>query len=351
MNLLVKTGLAAGLDKLGLLSVLRYVRSAKQGIVLTFHRVLRDTDKHFSYDPYLVMSESVFEQLLILLRREFQVVSLEQILEHPERTEQRQRVALTFDDGWEDTYSVVYPHLLRYQMPATVFLCTGLMEPQQMIPEERFGRIWHHCVQTGRLPLLLEDLRKWGAPPSTSKERRSWSQYLKKLTLKTKLVLLSHLEDSYSVPSDSRRHLLTWEEAQIMARNNITFGSHTVNHCTLTAEQDSNILHELKHSRDDLYQQLNVEARFLAYPNGCCNPRIMNLAREAGFSHAFTTEMNYVTRTTNPYAIPRFAMDDFVVSDQSASLNPSRARFYLQALSGGSLARLLPGVLHPITAV
>lgn len=350
MNLIVKTGLAAGLDKLGLLSALRYVRAARQGIVLTFHRVLRDTDKHLSYDPHLVMSESVFEELLQLLQREFQVVSLEEILEHPERTNQGQRVALSFDDGWEDTYSVVYPHLLRHRMPATVFLCTGLMEPSQMIPEERFGRIWQHCLETGSLPLLLQDLRKWGAPPSPSKNRYHWAQYLKKLTLKTKLVLLSHLEDSYCVPSDTRRRLMNWEEAAIMARNNIAFGSHTANHCTLTAEQDSYILNELKRSREDLFANLKIATNYLAYPNGGYNARIMTLAREAGYTHAFTTRVDYVTRQTNPYAIPRFAMDDFVVADQTSTLNASRARFYLQALGSKSLARLFPGGASPVTA-
>ena len=349
MNLLLKTGLASGLDKLGLLAALRHLRSSKKGIVLTFHRVLRDCDKYLSYDPYLVMSESVFEQLLVLLQKEFQIVSLEEILEHPEGVHQRQRVALTFDDGWEDTYSVVSPHLLRCRLPATVFLCTRLIESGQMLPEERFGRIWQHCATSGQLLPLTEDLRKWGAPPAQSRHRYQWAQYLKRLTLNTKLVLLSHLEESYRVPADLRRRLLDWEEAATMARNNITFGSHTANHCTLTAEQDTNILLELKRSRQDLRERLGVDAQFLAYPNGCFNPRIMNLAREAGFQNAFTTEIAYVTRKTNPFAVPRFSMDDFVVSGQSAALHPSRARLYLQALSLQSVARHIPSIFQPVT--
>ena len=284
MNVIMKTGLAAGLDTLGLLSLLRYVRSAKQGIVLTFHRVLRDSERELCYDPHLFMSESVFQQLLELLQREFQVVSLADIMDHPERTEQRQRVALTFDDGWEDTYSVVYPHLLHYRMPATVFLCTGLMETGQMLPEERFGRIWRHCEATHRLSQLTYDLTKWGAVHSQSKERVTWSRFLKRLTYNTKQLLLAHLEDSYQVPSDPRRRLLTWDEVRLMARNEITFGSHTVHHCTLTAEQDSNILQELRRSREDIWEHLHLQPKFFAYPNGGYNPRIINLVREAGYT-------------------------------------------------------------------
>jgi hypothetical protein len=219
-----------------------------------------------------------------------------------------------------------------------------------MIPEERFGRIWQHCAKTNRVSLLIEDLRKWGAPPGSSHDRYHWASYLKKLTLNTKLVLLSHLEESYGVPDDPRRRLLDWKEAAIMTRHHITFGSHTANHCTLTAEQDSNILLELKRSRQDLRERLNVEAQYLAYPNGSFSPRIINLAREAGYQNAFTTELGYVMRETEPYAIPRFAMDDFVVSDRSAALHPSRARLYLQALNTRSLTRFLPGVSQPVMA-
>ena len=122
MNLLIKTSLAEGLDRMGLLAALRYFRSGQRGIVLTFHRVLPKGGEAGCYDPHMMMSEDIFEQLLMLLRNEFDVVGLEQLMEYPEAVEHRQRVAITFDDGWEDTYSVAFPLLQKYRMPATVFV-------------------------------------------------------------------------------------------------------------------------------------------------------------------------------------------------------------------------------------
>lgn len=329
MNLKLKVGLASGLDRLGLLTAFRRIQSAKYGIVLAFHRVLPDAEMGDCYDPHVAISASVFEQLLRLLRQEFQIVSLDNLMDRTARLDGRQRVALTFDDGWEDTHSVAYPLMLRYGIPATVFVCSGMLEENKLLPEERFARIWKHCAQTGRIRPLIEDLRKWGVPVSLSVERGKWSQQLKRMPMHTKLLLLDHLEDAYRVQASEKRRFITWEEARQMSRNNISIGSHTVNHCTLSVEQDTTIADELVDSRAAIQKNVGMEATCLAYPNGAYNKRVMQLAEDAGFAHAFTTERGLVGRGTNPFRVPRISMDDLVVTDESAALHAPRVRFHL----------------------
>jgi peptidoglycan/xylan/chitin deacetylase (PgdA/CDA1 family) len=329
MNLKLKLGLASGLDKLGLLTAFRRMQSTKYGIVLTFHRVLRDADLASCYDPHLAISESVFEQLLLLLRREFQIVTLEELMECTGAVDSRQRVALTFDDGWEDTHSVAYPLMVRYGIPATVFLCTGLMKEHEQLPEERFARIWQHCARTNRLRLLTGDLKKWGVTLPLSLERSKWSAQLKRLPMHTKLLLFDHLEDAYRVPANMARRFITWEEARQMSRNNISFGSHTVKHCTLSSEQDSTIAEELVASRAAIRQNIGTEARCLSYPNGAYNERVVQLAEDAEFTYAFTTEKGMVGRSTNHFKVPRIYIDDLVVTDSAAALHAPRVRFHL----------------------
>lgn len=335
MNAYLKTCVASNLDRLGLLPALRYLRSTRRGIILTFHRVLKDADKGTSYDPHLVMSESIFEELLFLLRKEFDVVGLEQLVQQPEGQNRRQRVAVTFDDGWKDTYSVAFPLLLRYQIPATVFLCTRLLSETDsfpMLPEERFARIWKHCSLIDQLALLLEDLRIWGVSVPGHLTRQAWSVQLKQLCLRSKLLLLTYLEDTYHPPRPVTRQFISWEEARIMANNNMTIGSHTAGHCTLSSEQDATIIDELSHSRAEILERVGIEAQFLAYPNGAYNSHAILIAREVGFTHAFTTEIGLVSRKTNSFTVPRIAMEDSLVATSQLALNASRTRFHLQAL-------------------
>jgi peptidoglycan/xylan/chitin deacetylase (PgdA/CDA1 family) len=342
MYLNLKLGIAASLDRLGLLSALRRYRATRSGLVLTFHRVLTNSDLEKCYEPYIAMSDTVFEDLLKLLCSEFWPVTLKELIEQPEGEGGRQRVALTFDDGWEDTFSVAYPLLLRYEVPATVFICTGLVkEEQQMLPEERFARIWNCCATRGQLPQLQGDLRKWGVSSSAT-ERGGWAGRLKKLPLDAKLMMLSHMEEAYHIPHDGTRRFMTWDEARIMQRGGIDFGSHTVRHSTLKIEQQSTILNELTESRRVISAQLGDTADFLAYPNGAYDERVMELAESAGFSHAFTTEPGFVRRKTNPLAIPRISMADSVVTDRSTLLHAARTRLYLQQVSTGLTSRFWP---------
>jgi peptidoglycan/xylan/chitin deacetylase (PgdA/CDA1 family) len=339
MQLNLKLGIAESLDKLGLLAALKRYRASRSGLVLAFHRVLENSDFDLCYEPYIAMSASVFEDLLKLLCREFWPVSLEQLIKQPEGESGRQRVAITFDDGWEDTFSVAYPLLLRYEIPATVFLCTGLMnDDRHMLPEERFARIWNYCEERGQLRQLQEDLCKWGVS-SSSRSRSAWAIRLKRLPLDAKLMMLSHLEEAYRSPHLIARRFMTWNDARTMQRGGVRFGSHTVRHSTLKIEQQSTILKELSESRRMINEQLGEEADYLAYPNGAFDERVMELTKAAGFSHAFTTEPGFVRRKTNPMAIPRISISDSVVTGEHVTLHSPRTRLYLQQVSTDLVSR------------
>lgn len=334
MNLNLKIAVASALDKSGIISAIQSYRSTRSGIILTLHRVLPASEAAESFEPEITLTDTVFEQFLILLRREFRVVSLSQLLKEPEDANGKQRVAMTFDDGWSDTYSHAFPLLQRYELPATVFLCPGLMVDGQVLPEERFARIWKWCARRQHTHLLLRDLRKWGLNGGESLVRHTWSRLLKQLALNAKLLMLSHLENNYSVPDCRERRFLSWDEVKIMRRGNISFGSHTMHHSTLTAEQYPALGEELKQARDTIEFRLQEEVRLLAYPNGAFDGRVIDAARQAGYSHCFTTEQGNFRRKANCFAIPRINIGDSAVVSQVSSLHASRARFHLQHFVG-----------------
>src|SRR5206468_6119551 len=70
------------------------------------------------------------ERQLCYVRRQFRVVPLVQLVECLEggRADVDRMLALSFDDGLRNNVEVAYPMLRRLGLPATFFICPGLVE-------------------------------------------------------------------------------------------------------------------------------------------------------------------------------------------------------------------------------
>ncbi|MFA5124395.1 MAG: polysaccharide deacetylase family protein [Patescibacteria group bacterium] len=92
-----------------------------RAVILMYHSV-GDNGRFFT-----VESQDFSAQLAYLKQQRYNIVSLSALLDYltagkiPPRT-----VAITFDDGYTDNYSIAFPLLKKYNFPATIFLATGL---------------------------------------------------------------------------------------------------------------------------------------------------------------------------------------------------------------------------------
>ncbi len=334
----VKTAVSNLLQRTGVSGLVRRASASSAGLVLALHRVLPLEERASCYDRHLVLSEPAFVALLHLLQRDYQAVPLEDLLSEPGGADGRPKVALTFDDGWEDNYRIAFPHLLANRIPATIFACTELLGTSGVLPEERFARVWAGCTARNQLKELLDDLNHWGMGNRKNvnvlSERRYWSQELKRMPLDARLLLLNHVESRYDVPLASRRRFLRWEDVRIMTNTGlIRMGSHTSRHASLTSETDRDIRRELECSKTKLMEQTGTMPESLAYPNGMYNRRVIELVRSAGFRTALATNPGPVRKNSNPLAIPRIAVDDTTVTDAGTRFSAARASFYF--LSSG----------------
>lgn len=114
--------------KLGVLpyGVLRHERRPGL-VVLIYHRVGGGTDSEID------LPVSVFERQMAYLHEHHALVSLDALTDGPSvvgphRTD---LVAVTFDDGCREIYEHAFPILVRYKIPATVYVVTRYMESQR----------------------------------------------------------------------------------------------------------------------------------------------------------------------------------------------------------------------------
>lgn len=98
---------------------------------------------------------------------------------------------------------------------------------------------------------------------------------------------------------------MTWDQVREMQQNGNVFGSHTVNHQSLTNIGNEQVVNELSQSRDEITRQLGKPPKYFAYPTGTYNQKIEDIVRSTGYKAAFTIQYGQVGADSDLYALER----------------------------------------------
>jgi peptidoglycan/xylan/chitin deacetylase (PgdA/CDA1 family) len=154
----------------------------------------------------------------------------------------KRSIAITFDDGYKDFYTIAFPILSEYGFPATVFLVTGFCERDNGWPE-----------QPKNLPLF---------------------------------------------------ELASWSQVDEMSRNGIDFGAHTVSHPRLDRIPFVSAEREIKDSKAIIEDRLGMPVISFAYPYGKYSVDIKAIVRDH-FTCACGTQAGLIRSTSDRYELDR----------------------------------------------
>lgn len=248
-------------------------------------------------------SPQAFAWQLALLRREFEVLSLPDLLSR--RAAGRlngPEVALTFDDGVRNHVSAAYPLLREFRVPATFFVCPGLIESGQWI--------WNMEMRC-RLRLLSERERHALAEQLRSPGRgvEDIVRHAKQLDLPRRQQIQAKVNAATRQFSPSEQQVdryapATWEQLQQLDPAIITIGSHTLDHPILPTLPAAQLEVEIGGSRQALETRLQRPVDLFCYPNGDSDPRAQASVRRH-YSAAVTTVPGVVTPADDNWLLPR----------------------------------------------
>lgn len=125
-----------------------YVRIASPSALLLpiimYHYVESIKDPEDKIRNSLTINPYLFEQQLkVLAENNFTTYFVKEIpalLEHPEKVAS-QSIALTFDDGYDDFYSVVFPLLEKYKIKGTVYVISGFTGYRGFLSEKQLKEL------------------------------------------------------------------------------------------------------------------------------------------------------------------------------------------------------------------
>lgn len=208
--------------------------------MLAYHAVSRQWRADLSVTP-----ERLTAQLRLLIARGYRGATLHQAMSDPPT---KKTVAVTFDDGFRSVATLALPILGRHGIPGTVFVPTDYIGTDE--------------------PMRWPGIDQW-----------------------------------YGGRHEAELLPMTWADLAMLADAGWEVGSHTRSHPRLTQLDDASLEAELYGSRVTCERQLSQPCRTLAYPYGDHDPRVVAMARAAGYEEACTLPEDF--RTDDSLRTPR----------------------------------------------
>lgn len=216
---------------------------------------------------------------------------------------------ICFDDGERSFLELAVPVLRSMQVPATLFVSPGVLAGG--------GNYWFQEIRFLRRKLgdaaVKQEIAALLGCPAEQIEPYSVNALLKSLRLDDIWRVIDGLKARHSLPTADPCNM-TLDELVALSRDPlVAVGAHTMSHPILQNESGSDAEREIRRSVETLAALLNRPITYFAYPNGArgldYGPREQAILRASGVTLAFTTDTGYFSRSNDPLAIPRAALE------------------------------------------
>ncbi len=239
--------------------------------ILTYHRVDERSARPDLMPSLLSATPAGFATQMALLARDFDPVSLADVLaalDRPDRLPPR-AVLVTFDDGYRDFATHAWPIMQAASVPATLFVATAF-SADPTVP------FWWD--------------RLWAADPTTMAMRTRLKSLDHDAAMREVDRIVAELGDAHGSPAPA---VLAWDDLRRLAAEGVTLAPHTRQHPLLDRVPLERAVAEIAGSLADLEREIGQIApipRVLAYPSGAHGGEAVEAARRAGMTLALTTE-------------------------------------------------------------
>lgn len=221
-----------------------YVNYSRHEIpILCYHRLIRCESECGKFATHI--RTELFEQHLRYLRDNgyrtlhFADLNAAQTFDRANRA-----VILTFDDGYEDNFHLLFPLLKRYGVKAVIYLVSGCS-----------ANTWD--ASRGERPLNL-------------------------------------LTDAQC--------------AEMLASGLVEFGAHSVTHPDLSTMTPADVCTEISNSKAELQARLGISVSTFAYPYGRLNGEVKAIVQRAGYRFGIATHSGPLVLHEDPFQVRRIVV-------------------------------------------
>lgn len=253
---------------------------------------------------HVVNNSAWFEKVVLLLKSKYTLVDLSFLENYKNNEKKKSFCHITFDDGDETFYSVAFPILKKYDVPATIFV-----SPKSIIQQENF---WFQEVKGYDNHIMMNILARDDISSQKTKKELSFMSVLMSLSLDDINKIISSYQKQTNVPPKKFQNMNLDQIHEVERSGLITIGAHTLNHPILKNESNERCDREITGSITELQKLLGHEVKYFAYPNGIPNvdfgEREINCLKKNNITIAVSTEVKFISKHDNRLALPRVGL-------------------------------------------
>lgn len=310
----LKLVLAFLLTVLGIVRLYRFL-NRKRIKILLYHGVVKAALEPTLNSEALHLEAGVFDRQIAYLKRHYRIIALQELVDGMQGRKDlpEYAVALTFDDGYRNTYESAWPILQRHQVPAAFFVTTSFISSRELLWLDQLEYAVHaSAARRVRIDLASGPLEHSLASKDAKRTALSrLKRLLKVMPAAQRRAHLAELHRQLAVATTYREgyfcNPLDWEHVGAMAsgRHGVEFGSHAVRHENLDTLEQPQMQQEVVESKAILESRLGIPVEGFAYPGGAWNEAIKQALIGAGYRYGLTTRHGFNDRSTDLFELRR----------------------------------------------
>jgi peptidoglycan/xylan/chitin deacetylase (PgdA/CDA1 family) len=304
-------------------------------LVLMYHRIAGTAE-----DPWkMAVTPQNFEAQISFLKKNYQIISLDQMLDNLERkTIEPNTVCVTFDDGYADNYLTAKPILESQDCPATFFIATEYIKGHLPYWWDELERITLYAERLPRkISIKIKDRpfefdlgesqflnknqlrqhRLWRSEEKPVSARcllfMALYEVLIELPFKELQAAISELKccTDDSETNETKRPMTISELREIVSTPQLQIGLHTATHAALSLYSEPQQITEIADGEKWLKKNGIQPTRVLAYPHGKFDETTLAVVAKCQLRAALTVRKQTVKKDSFRYSLGRFQVNNW----------------------------------------
>ena len=245
--------------------------------ILLYHGVTSIKSKGIENSSNKHIHVDSFEREMAFIKKNYPILSMDEVISIYKKNKKikGEYFAVTFDDGFKNNFTDAYPILLKYEVPATFYISTGMINSKKLFWVDKI----ECCINNSKknkFDIKIQnkyysfDLSNKFSKIKALTEIKKLCKLLPKKN-KDKVIkdLSSTLNITPSIKYGKNYETLTWANVRKMNKSKlITFGAHTIDHDILSYLKKNEMEYQVTESIKKLSSEISENVRHFSYPEG-----------------------------------------------------------------------------------